>query len=97
MFAGLKPPQSQSLNLPRAGKVARLARILATKPDDLDSVPGSHMSEGKSQLPKVVLRPLHMHTAQAKRTKDRGKEGRRKNRKNKCKIILCLVRHGLTI
>lgn len=74
MGGGLKPLQSQSLSLPRADKVAHKARILAIMPDNLNPIPRAHTSKGKSQ-------PIHMHTAHTKRTEDRGRGRKEKEKK----------------
>lgn len=37
-------------------------KVLANKPEDLSSFPGNHTEvEGKNQLHKVALGPLHKH------------------------------------
>lgn len=40
--------------------MAQQVRVLATKSDNLSSVPQTHMVEGKKQRPKVVLWPVTM-------------------------------------
>jgi hypothetical protein len=36
-------------------EMAQRAKVLATKPDDLSSIPGTYLVEGENPLPKVVL------------------------------------------
>lgn len=38
-----------------------MIKVLATKPDDQSSVPGTHTVKGESGLPKGVLWPPDMH------------------------------------
>lgn len=38
-----------------ASAMAHWTKVLAAKPDDLSSVPGTHMEKGKNPLPKTVL------------------------------------------
>lgn len=38
-----------------AMEVVSQVEVLVTKPDDLHLITGTHMIEGKKQLPKVVL------------------------------------------
>ena len=40
------------------GNMGQQVKALATKPDDLSSLPKNHMEKGEEQLLKVVLRPL---------------------------------------
>lgn len=39
----------------RASEMAQLGKVLATKPDNLGSVPETNVVEGENWLPKVVL------------------------------------------
>jgi hypothetical protein len=41
--------------------MAQLLKVLAAKPDDLSSIPGTHVVEGKSRRPQVVLWPPQVH------------------------------------
>lgn len=45
----------------RTGKVAQWVKALAAKPDNLSSIPGTLMVEGKTQLLKVFS-DLQTHT-----------------------------------
>lgn len=38
-----------------AGKMTQWVEVLAVKPDDLSSIPGSQMMEEENHLPQVVL------------------------------------------
>lgn len=39
----------------RTGETAQMIKVLAKKPDDQSSVPGTHTVKGESGLPKGVL------------------------------------------
>lgn len=41
----------------RRAVVAEQVKLLATKPEDLSSVPGPHRAEGQNQLPQVCPVP----------------------------------------
>lgn len=53
----IKPraPHKILWNQTQVDKMAQEVKVLASKPDDLSSIPGSHTTKGENQLLKVVL------------------------------------------
>jgi hypothetical protein len=45
----------------RVSEMAQQVMGLATKPEDLSLIPGSHMVEGKNHFLKIVLCPPDVH------------------------------------
>lgn len=50
-----------AVNSEGASTMVHWTKVLAAEPDDLSSVPGTHMEKGKNPLPKIVLN-LPMYT-----------------------------------
>lgn len=52
-------------NTCKTSKLAQQGKVLATKPNNLSFIPGTHMAEGENQLYRVVLQlphAFHGHT-----------------------------------
>ena len=50
----------------RASEMAQRIKVLAPKPEDMSSIPGTHMMGRKNWLLQVVLQPLHTHPTSKK-------------------------------